>query len=677
LITSFRRKDTRKGKEYVINPFTVNDAVQLLQKWSGSERVDDKTATKICEFVGSMAYAIRLAGSQMVYRGLTAAEFLKNLEASPLETLDVEARKNESATELLRQNVSYVSEEAQGALGIAGLLTTASFDKNVIAAALQKAADEAAWQLGELVNYSVLNRVGGLYKFSHPLAHSYAQEHYSPSADKVRRVAAYYAGFVLEHIQHPKQLQNDSSNILRAMSWCRRWQYEESTTITKLFQQLIRDVEERAALQITYSIGELAHRSGDMKWAEELYSEVKGLAQKKGYRLELAKARRQLALLAWLEGDKQRAIANLKEANEKGKAAGAWDIVGTSCNFLSELLIEQGATSFILAEQYLLEGLQAAKHCKDEFTVARIVGNLAYLYRKQDNFDKAYALYHEERDFLSGMPLADLIFGIVPGLIEAGNFDEAWDEIREARSICEQENNKGGIAFSIRLQGNLYWKQDELELAEECFQKEERLRLLAVEENDEEIRELSGAMSEQHWFYIKTNQLDKAEQCRIRHQGYFSEHDWVLPHMLVREAEKLIDQRKYQDASQRCHKAMELLQEQGYQKQGNLGLGAWIKRTQGNIEAEQGRLEAAVQLYEEGLELRSRDSEWKYTAEDLNLMAKFYHHKMNDEEQARRYQELARQEYQLVGAKKATVWKRIFHILEKILRQQFIYFKVW
>jgi tetratricopeptide (TPR) repeat protein len=544
--------------------------------------------------------------------------------------------------------------------------------------------------LGELVSYGILIREEQRYQVSHALIHTYARQRMPPSDEAARRLAQYYARFVLDNIQQRERLQSESPNILGAMDWCKQKQLEaptiitprfqqlspffrhfkwtalaKSNTITALIQQLLLDVEQRLALQITYSLGELAHRSRDLQWAEELYNEVEDLARKKGYSAERAKALQQKGLLARLAGDKLRARASFEEAVKEAQVAGTSDTVATSCNFLGELLIEQGRTSYPAAEQCLLEGRQAAKQSQDDFTAARIVGNLAYLYSNQDKFEKSYALYREERHNLSDMPLADLIFGIVPRLIETGEFDEALDAIQEARTISEEENNTGGMAYTWRLQGNWHWEQEELELAEKSFREEEQLRLLAVEENKEEVHHLSNALSEQHWFYLKTDQIDKAELCCLRYHTFLPEPDWVYPHMLAREADKLTAQKNYQEASQRCDKALAIIEKEGYQKKANLGIGAWIKRIQGNIQAEQGKLNAAEQLYQEGLELRRRAGEKNYTAEDLNLMAEFYRSKMNDEEQARKYQELARQEYQLVGAKKAAVWNRLFHILEK------------
>ena len=539
------------------------------------------------------------------------------------------------------------------------LQAASMFPADIPFKALQYVYNGADFQssMGGLQDTELLDHEPGSDKWSirHEVIREYVSEgKIDPAArNKLRgRLAEYYARFVLENIQHPGQLQSESKNILGAMEWYRK---QSKETMSTFFQQLLPEVEERAALQMTYCIGELAHRSGDANWAKELYSEVIDLSRTKAYLADLSKALKQLAILVLSTGDKQLAITSLEEAIKAGEAAAAWDIVAAPCYLLGGLLIDQGRIHHVLAEQYLLKGLQTARQSQDELTIARIVGKLIYLYRNQEKFEKAYALYREERHSLSGISLATLILGVVPRLIEKGRFDEAWDGIQEARRIFEQEKNLGGIAFTWRQQGDWCWKQDDLKPAEESYREEERLRILTVEEKEDEIPNLSDALSEQHKFYIITKQIDKAEQCRIRYTHLVTKHDWVLPHMLAQEANLLKDQKNYKAAAQRCHKAMAVIQEQGYQKQGNLGLGAWIKRIQGNIQAAQGKLKAAEQFYKEGLELRNRDGEPRYLAEDLELLAEFYLEKMHDTEQAHKYLTLAQQKYEIIDAKRASI----------------------
>lgn len=432
------------------------------------------------------------------------------------------------------------------------------------------------------------------------------------------------------------------------MDWCKRKQRGALMFMTDLYQ-LMLGVEEYTALQITYRIGRLAHRSGDVKWAGDLYNEVSELARRKNYPVEQAKALMQLGFLAQLEGNKPVAITNLKEAVNVGHVAGeaAWRTIASSCNSLGRLLMNQG--EYPLAEQYLQEGLQAAKQSNNDSIIPAIVGILAYLYRNQNDLEKGYILYREETHNLSGVPLAFLLIGIIPRLIEINSLDEAWDRIQEARDILREENNIGALAYTWCLQGDWYWKKNELERAEKSFQEEERLRHLAVEENEQEMHYLIQAMWTQFHFFQKTNQLDKARKCLARCKAIKNIPVWLKPPTMGHEAVLLLALGDYREATQRCRKAMKI-----YQEQDSMGGCAWIKRIQGNIEAAQGNFRDAIKSYETGLELRSRQGATGRTATDLEYLAEFYLHQMHDVEQARKYLASAQIEFQKVDAIKAS-----------------------
>ena len=421
-----------------------------------------------------------------------------------------------------------------------------------------------------------------------------------------QRLVEYYAQFVLENLYKPEQLRSESANILGAMKSWRRKQRGALRPVTELLQ-LMLGVEEHEALKIALSTGELAHRSGDVKWAAEIYNEVSDLARRKNYVVELAKALLQLSFLAELEGDNS------------------------------------------LAMRYLTEGLQAARRSEDHTIVPDIVGKLAYLYSSQNEHEKAYALYREERDNLSGAPLAHLLCGIVPRLFEMSSFDEAWDCIQKAQNILREESNVGAFAYTWRLQGDWYWKQDKLEKAEESFKEEEQLRRSAVEGDEQEVKYLFEIMWKQVRFFQETNQLDKARQCMARFKAIQSIPAWLMPQLLGHEAVLLVALGDYRGASQRCQEAMTI-----YREQGILGGSAWIQRIQGDIQAAQGKFKEAVKIYEAGLELRSRLGESERTAEDLEHLAEFYIRQMHDVEQACKYLERAQQQFQRVDARKAS-----------------------
>jgi hypothetical protein len=73
LITSRSRKDVRHV-EIEVSRLPIEDAISLLQVWGKQWADDDTAARAICELVGNLALAVRLAGAYLHESSQYAAE---------------------------------------------------------------------------------------------------------------------------------------------------------------------------------------------------------------------------------------------------------------------------------------------------------------------------------------------------------------------------------------------------------------------------------------------------------------------------------------------------------------------------------------------------------------------------------------------------------------------------
>jgi tetratricopeptide (TPR) repeat protein len=198
LVTTRRHTDAPARWED-IKPLPNPQAVELLQAWGGDCAADEAAAQRICTLVGALPLAVRLAGRYMVQRGEEAADYLTWLEETPLAALHFGDRQHESAQVLMERSAAQLSQAARAALGMAGILALASFDRAVVAAALEVSVPAAGRALGELVDYGLLLRdEQGRYQASHALVHTYARRRLAPPGEVIERLAAYYEAFARE-----------------------------------------------------------------------------------------------------------------------------------------------------------------------------------------------------------------------------------------------------------------------------------------------------------------------------------------------------------------------------------------------------------------------------------------------------------------------------------------------
>jgi tetratricopeptide (TPR) repeat protein len=198
LVTTRRHTDAPAEWED-IKPLPNPQAVQLLQAWGGDCAADQAAAQRICTLVGALPLAVRLAGRYMAQRGEEAADYLTWLEETPLAALHFGDRQCESAQVLMERSAAQLSQAARAALGVAGILALASFDRAAVAAALEVSVPAAGRALGELVDYGLLLRgEEGRYQASHALVHTYARERLGPAIEVIERLAAHYTALTEE-----------------------------------------------------------------------------------------------------------------------------------------------------------------------------------------------------------------------------------------------------------------------------------------------------------------------------------------------------------------------------------------------------------------------------------------------------------------------------------------------
>jgi tetratricopeptide (TPR) repeat protein len=243
LLTS-RQSHTAMTTCQKVGPLPSTEAMALLQAWGGWRATDKSVTGRICELLGGLPLAIRLAGQYLSTQKESAAELLAWLENTALAGLPTDQRQQESVTLLLGRSLGQVSETAQQALAVVGLLALAPFDPEMVVKTLtiepnqgvlasvrkifkQKPAEtmpDVHRALGKLVDYGLLRQNGQRYEVSHPLIHRYARQQLTPPANTVRRLATCYMALAWEQSALGREgyarLEADRPHLMRVLTDC-------------------------------------------------------------------------------------------------------------------------------------------------------------------------------------------------------------------------------------------------------------------------------------------------------------------------------------------------------------------------------------------------------------------------------------------------------------------------
>lgn len=228
-----------------------DDSVQLLQETSG--RVIPGVSARICELVGYLPLAIRLAGHYLNVQYTTPNDYLSWLESTPLAVISQEERQQQCLPLLVENSLAQVNETARQALAVAGLLALVPFDQEVVTKTLTikpshglfaairglfraqpspKKVPQVRVALRELSRYGLLAAVDNDYQVSHPYIHNYAQKHLTPPPKSVRRLATYFMALAWEHgaggPEGDRVLDTNRPHFMRVMTECVEWKEWEA-----------------------------------------------------------------------------------------------------------------------------------------------------------------------------------------------------------------------------------------------------------------------------------------------------------------------------------------------------------------------------------------------------------------------------------------------------------------
>jgi hypothetical protein len=177
LVTSRRRSDAADPALLLDLPrLPQGEAVAVVQAWQAQRWADEAVTLRICQLVGGLPLALRLAGSYLALHPEEGEEYLAWLEEDLLGALDQGSSSHKSVPILLERSVARLRLESQTVLRLVGLLALAPFARELVAGVLELAPAAARRALEEVVDYGLLVHVGASYEVSHPLIHTYARQ---------------------------------------------------------------------------------------------------------------------------------------------------------------------------------------------------------------------------------------------------------------------------------------------------------------------------------------------------------------------------------------------------------------------------------------------------------------------------------------------------------------------
>lgn len=234
-----------------IQPPSAEECLRMLAELAG--RVPPRTAERICELLGYLPLAVQLAGKHLTAQNINPNDYLAWLESTSLPGLSPEERQQECLPLVIDNSLKQVSETAQQALAVSGLLASMPFDQDVISKTLtiqpshglfaairglfgqqpaRQQTPQVRMALRELGNFGLLWWVDGRYQVSHPYIYGYAQANLTPPPKSVRRLATYFMALAWEQsalgVSGDQVLDINRPHFMKVMVECVTWKEWEA-----------------------------------------------------------------------------------------------------------------------------------------------------------------------------------------------------------------------------------------------------------------------------------------------------------------------------------------------------------------------------------------------------------------------------------------------------------------
>lgn len=342
-----------------VNPLPQDEAVALLQAWGGWPATDQVPVQQICEWVGGLPLAVRLAGQYLAVRREKAANYLTWLQTTPLPGQEASQRLQTSVPLVLEHTLAQVSITARQVLAVVGLLAQVPFDHEVIIKTLtveteqgllssvrrifkpkpdEKSPDIHA-ALEELVDYGLLHRVGQRYEVTHDSIQAYARQNLTPPARSIRRLATCYMAMAWEQSGLGREgyakLDIDRAHFMRVLNECVKLEdWEAAYGLAAAIEDYLDRQEHWSERVIANEVGLIAawqlgrpnegdwlgnlgdtyRTMGHAKWAIEHFEKALATARQNGDRPSEANSLGNLGLAYRDLGQTERARQYLKQA---------------------------------------------------------------------------------------------------------------------------------------------------------------------------------------------------------------------------------------------------------------------------------------------------------------------------------------------------------------------------
>lgn len=506
-----------RGTTVEVGVLPPNEAITVLRDWSNESQTNSsfqvwgnnheaniETARDICELLGCLPLALRLAGRHMVSASVRAPEFLQRLQASDLSLLEEEKRQHHSVPFLLEKGLEKVSQTAQTVLKIVGILSYNLFDRQVLTAALNEIPRiELDQALDQLIKFSflkrttvALDRYHVVHRLIHTFAHNLARLSLGPSLplEIPSQIASYFTNLVRTNHKATSYsiVESEHRHIMSIMAVCKEKEQWDAVKGLVLAIDKYLDLQGywtdrlkslQAALDAAHNLHDghleedllgrigrthlsLGHYDDAIDYIEQALS----IASSMGFERDKSTHLMNLGNIYFRKGDYPKSFEYLQQALSLAQEIGHQDNLANCFGYLGKLYLRLG--KYPEAREHY-NGAIAIVQTDDPIAQAQWVGDLGSVWFREGEFE--LAIDHYEQALKISQKSGDrqregiCLGNIGEALSRLELYPQALDYLKQALAIAQRIGDRLNEANWLTNLGSIYRGQGDLSSAVEYY----------------------------------------------------------------------------------------------------------------------------------------------------------------------------------------------------------------
>jgi len=470
-----------------IQPLNIEDVVSLLNKWTVDQLDNQKIAIQICEELGRLPLAIKLAGYYLNQTNDSASDYLQQLKEHP---------QPQSIRGFLTRTVAQLTDTEQKMLSVFGCLAMKPVPLVVLEEVLELSAEQSKKAIQSLINFGLIQVNTDHYEFNHALIHTYAHEKIVLPDLLFTRLLNWYKKFAEEETEKGQQ----GYSVLDT----------QQAHLLYLIEQAHQRQQWQAVIDLVWATYDYLYNCDFWQEQKHVLSFALTAAQAAEQRDTEGKVLGNLGLTYSYLDETEKAIDYHQQALVISQEINNRKWEGVDLGYLGDAYANLGEIE--KAINYHQQALMISREIGDRQEEGHYLFNLGCAYKSLGQTETAIDFFQQalaiSQEIGNRQEEGHYLFNLGCAYKSLGKAEKAIDYYQQALAISQETGNQQAEEYYLCDLGRAYKNVDKIEQTIDCYNK-----AIAINQEVGDQKREKKCLSNLGNIYNRLGESEKAIDC--------------------------------------------------------------------------------------------------------------------------------------------------------------------